>query len=173
MPKLSGIDALKEIKDISPGIPVLLITAYAELETAIEAVTLGAEDYIQKPIDAEKLKMTIANLLELNSLKRENELLKERLGRTFKTSKIIGNSSKMQELYHTVAMIAPTDATVLILGESGTGKELIADLIHENGARADGAFIKVNCTALPDTLLESELFGYERGAFTGAHQRKQ
>ncbi|MBM3234758.1 sigma-54-dependent Fis family transcriptional regulator [Candidatus Poribacteria bacterium] len=173
MPKQSGIDALKEIKEISPGIPVLLITAYAELDTAIEAVKLGAKDYIQKPIDIEKLKVTIANLLELNTLKKENELLKERLGRTFSTSKIIGNSPKMQELYHNVAMIAPTDATVLIQGESGTGKELIADLIHENSTRANNPFIKVNCTALPDTLLESELFGYERGAFTGAYQRKQ
>ena len=173
MPQKSGIDALKEIKEISPGIPVLLITAYAELKTAIEAVKLGAEDYIQKPIDVEKLKVTIANLLELNALKQENELLKERLGRTFKPSNIIGNSPKMQALFQMVAMIAPTDSTVLIQGESGTGKELIADLIHENSMRAEGPFVKVNCTALPDTLLESELFGYERGAFTGAEKRKQ
>ena len=173
MPKQSGIDALKEIKEISPAIPVLLITAYAELESAIEAVKLGAKDYIQKPIDVEKLKVTIMNLLELNSLRQENELLKERLGREFSTSKIIGSSPKMQELYHMVAMIAPTDSTVLIQGESGTGKELIADLVHENSTRANGPLVKVNCTALPDTLLESELFGYERGAFTGANQRKQ
>ncbi|HIE26687.1 TPA: sigma-54-dependent Fis family transcriptional regulator [Candidatus Poribacteria bacterium] len=173
MPQKSGIEALKEIKEISPSIPVLLITAYAELQTAIEAVKLGAEDYIQKPIDAEKLKVTVANLLTLNALKQENELLKERLGRTFSPSEIIGKSPKMQELYRNVAMIAPTDATVLIQGESGTGKELIADLIHQNSGRTDGAFVKVNCTVLPDTLLESELFGYERGAFTGAYQRKQ
>lgn len=173
MPKLSGIEALKEIKAISPSIPVLLITAFAELQTAIEAVKLGAEDYIQKPIDAAKLKVTIANLLELNALKQENELLKERLGRIFSPSEIIGKSPKMQELYRNIAMIAPTDATVLIQGESGTGKELIADLIHENSTRANAPLIKVNCTALPDTLLESELFGYERGAFTGAYQRKQ
>lgn len=168
MARMSGIDALKEIKKISPGIPVLIMTAYASVETAVDALKSGAYDYITKPLDTEKLKRIIASELEHSDLKQEVAVLKERLGDRFDLSNIIGKSRKMKEVFEILAMAAPSDATVLIKGESGTGKELIANAIHQNSPRAGNPFIKVNCAALPEPLLESELFGHERGAFTGA-----
>jgi len=168
MVHMGGIDALKEIKRISPGIPVLMMTAFASIETAVEAVRFGAYDYVTKPLDMEKLKRNIASELEHSDLKQEVTVLRERLGHRFDLSNIIGKSKKMQEVFEMLAMAAPSDATVLIQGESGTGKELIANAIHHNSARTGNPFIKVNCAALPESLLESELFGHERGAFTGA-----
>lgn len=165
MSNISGIDALKEIKQISPGIPVLIMTAYASVETAVEALKSGAYDYITKPIDIDKLKKSIADELASSNLKLKLALPSEY---GFDLSNIIGKSAKMREVFETLMLAAPSDATVLILGESGTGKELIADSIHQNSHRANKPFIKVNCAALPDTLLESELFGHERGAFTSA-----
>jgi two-component system response regulator HydG len=168
MAHMSGIDALKEIKRFSPRIPVLIMTAYASVETAVEALKSGAYDYVTKPLDIEKLKRSIAGELEHSDLRQELAVLRERLSDRFDLSNIIGKSRKMREVFEILAMAAPSDAMVLIRGESGTGKELIANAIHQNSPRASNPFIKVNCAALPESLLESELFGHERGAFTSA-----
>jgi two-component system response regulator HydG len=173
MPKVGGIEALKEIKELSPGIPIVIMTAYGSVDTAVEALKSGAYDYLTKPLDIEELKILVSKALRHRQLEQENVYLKERLSDRFDFTNIIGRSAKMGELFETVALVAPSDATVLIVGESGTGKELIANAIHQNSPRRDRPFIKVNCAALPETLLESELFGHEKGAFTGALARKQ
>ena len=173
MSKVGGIEALKKIKKISPGIPIIIMTAYASVSTAVDALKSGAYDYLTKPLDIEELKILIEKALHHRKLEQENVYLKERLGDRFDFSNIIGRSTAMQDLFETIALVAPSEATVLIAGESGTGKELIANAIHHNSPRKDRAFIKVNCAALPETLLESELFGHEKGAFTGALARKQ
>jgi len=173
MKTMGGIEALTEIRKISPLVPVLIMTAYASVKTAVEALKAGACDYLTKPLDIEELKVLIEKALELYHLRAENIALKERLGDRFDFSKIIGQGRKMKELFDTLSLVAPTDATVLILGESGTGKELVANAIHHNSLRKNQPFIKVSCAALPETLLESELFGHERGAFTGAIARRE
>lgn len=173
MSRVSGIEALKKIKELSPGIPVIIMTAYASVSTAVDALKSGAYDYLTKPLDIEELKILVSKALRQRQLEQENVYLRERLGDRFDFSNIIGRSSAMRDLFETVALVAPTEATVLIVGESGTGKELIANAIHQNSPRTDRPFIKVNCAALPETLLESELFGHEKGAFTGALARKQ
>jgi two-component system, NtrC family, response regulator HydG len=172
MNQMDGIDALKEIKKISPGIPVIIITAYASVEKAVEALQAGAHDYLTKPLDVEELQIKTSQSLEFWRLKEENILQKRRIENLFDASRIIGRSPKMKEVMETVAMVAPTEASVLILGESGTGKELIANALHQGSGRSEKRFIKVNCAALPETLLESELFGHEKGAFTGAVNRR-
>ncbi len=172
MSQLDGIEALKQIKKISPGIPVIIITAYASVETAIEALQSGAHDYLTKPLDIDELRIKVQQTLEFWRLKEENILQKRRIENLFDASRIIGRSPKMRQVLETVAMVAPTEASVLILGESGTGKELIANALHQGSSRSERRFIKINCAALPETLLESELFGHERGAFTGAVGRK-
>jgi two-component system, NtrC family, response regulator HydG len=173
MPTMGGIEALKRIKHLSPGIPIILMTAYATVDTAVKALKSGAFDYLIKPLDIDEIKLLVKRALQHTQLEKENVYLKERLNDRFKLDNIIGQSQAMGELLETIAQIAPTDATVLITGESGTGKELIANTLHMNSSRADLPMIKVNCAALPDTLLESELFGHEKGAFTGAVKRKQ
>ncbi|MBM4332940.1 MAG: sigma-54-dependent Fis family transcriptional regulator [Deltaproteobacteria bacterium] len=173
MTTMDGIEALTEIRKISPLIPVLIMTAYASVKTAVEALKAGAFDYLTKPLDIEELKILIEKALELYHLREENLTLKERLGVRFDFSKIIGKSRKMQELFDTLSLVAPTDATVLLLGESGTGKELVANSIHHNSQRGNQPFIKISCAALPETLLESELFGHEKGSFTGAIARRE
>jgi two-component system response regulator HydG len=173
MSRVSGIEALKKIKELSPGIPVIIMTAYASVSTAVDALKSGAYDYLTKPLDIEELKILIAKALRQRQLEQENVYLRERLGDRFDFSNIIGRGSAMRDLFETIALVAPTEATVLIVGESGTGKELIANAIHQNSPRKDRPFIKVNCAALPETLLESELFGHEKGAFTGALARKR
>jgi two-component system response regulator HydG len=173
MSRVSGIEALKKIKELSPGIPVIIMTAYASVSTAVDALKSGAYDYLTKPLDIEELKILVSKALRQRQLEQENVYLRERLGDRFDFSNIIGRSSAMRDLFETIALVAPTEATVLIAGESGTGKELIANAIHQNSPRTDRPFIKVNCAALPETLLESELFGHEKGAFTGALARKQ
>jgi two-component system response regulator HydG len=173
MPKVGGIDALKKIKTISPGIPIIIMTAYASIGSAVEALKSGAHDYLTKPLDIEELKILVAKALRIHQLEMENIFLKERLNNRFDFSNIIGDSPAMKKLFDTMALVAPSEATVLIVGESGTGKELIANAIHQSSPRKDMPFIKVNCAALPETLLESELFGHEKGAFTGAIARKQ
>jgi two-component system response regulator HydG len=150
-----------------------MMTAYASVKTAVEALRAGAFDYLTKPLDIEELKILVEKALEHYHLREENLTLKERLGDRFDFSKIIGKSTKMKELFELLSQVAPTDATVLILGESGTGKELVANALHHNSARSGAPFIKVACAALPETLLESELFGHERGAFTGAVARRE
>ncbi len=173
MTYMDGIEALTEIRKISPLVPVLIMTAYASVKTAVEALKAGAFDYLTKPLDIEELKILIEKALEHYHLRAENLVLKERLGDRFDFSRIIGRSPKMKSLLDTLAMVAPSDATVLIMGESGTGKEVVANAIHHNSPRAGQPFIKVSCAALPETLLESELFGHKKGAFTGAVYRRE
>ena len=173
MTNMDGIEALTEIRKISPLVPVLIMTAYASVKTAVEALKAGAFDYLTKPLDIEELKVLIDKALEHYHLRTEIMVLKERLGDRFDFSRIIGRSAGMKALMETLAMVAPTDATVLIMGESGTGKEVVANAIHHNSPRAGQPFIKVSCVALPETLLESELFGHEKGAFTGAVARRE
>jgi len=173
MNRMSGIEAMKQIKEISPGIPIIIMTAYASVDTAVDALKSGAFDYLTKPLDIEELRILINKAIYHRQLEQENRFLKERIGKHFDFSNIIGQSEAMKQLFDTISLAAPTGATVLILGESGTGKELIANAIHENSTRRDKPFIKVNCAALPETLLESELFGHEKGAFTGANSRKK
>jgi len=173
MIKVSGLVALVEIKKINPAIPIIIMTAFSSVDTAVQALKNGAYDYLTKPFDFEKLKITIKRSLEHTQLKKENYQLKETLGKNFDCNNIIGKNEKMQKLINTISQVAKTDATVLINGESGTGKELIAGAIHYNSLRNKGPFIKINCAAITETLLESELFGHEKGAFTGANHRKQ
>ncbi|MBU2627489.1 MAG: sigma-54 dependent transcriptional regulator, partial [Proteobacteria bacterium] len=173
MIKVSGLVALVEIKKINPAIPVIIMTAFSSVDTAVEALKTGAYDYLTKPFDFDKLRITIQRSLEHTKLKKENFQLKETLGKNFDCNNIIGKHEKMQKLIQTISQVAKTDATVLINGESGTGKELIAGAIHYNSLRSQGPFIKINCAAITETLLESELFGHEKGSFTGASRNKE
>jgi two-component system response regulator HydG len=173
MLKVSGIEALEEVKIINPAIPVIIMTAYASVETAVDALKKGAYDYLTKPLDFDELKIAINRATEHNRLKKENEYLKERLGQEFDSQNMIGRSPLMVKLLETVAQVAATEATVLITGKSGTGKEMIANAIHYNSQRKDAPFIKINCAALTESLLESELFGHEKGAFTGADKKRE
>lgn len=173
MATMSGIEALKHIKTYNPAIPILIMTAYSSVETAVEALKSGAYDYLTKPLDFEALKLSIERALEHSGLKVENQKLKEKLGTDFDIKNIIGKSLAMKDLIDMVAMVAPSEATVLITGDSGTGKELIAKAIHSNSNRKDQSMIVVNCAAISETLLESELFGHEKGAFTGANKRHE
>jgi two-component system response regulator HydG len=173
MVKVSGLEALEKIKSYNPAIPVIIMTAYSSVETAVEALKQGAHDYLTKPLDFDKLRLTLERAMEHIRLKEENRMLRESLGRQFDSQNIIGKSPAMIRLLETVAQVAPSEATVLISGESGTGKELIAGAIHFNSLRKDGPFVKINCAAITETLLESELFGHEKGAFTGADRRKE
>jgi two-component system response regulator HydG len=173
MIKVSGLQALTEIKALNPAIPVIIMTAFSSVETAVEALKTGAYDYLTKPLDFDELRLTMERAMEHTSLKEENRLLRESLGSQFDLRNIIGRSQAMVRLLETVAQVAPTEATVLITGESGTGKEMIAGAIHFNSLRKDFPFVKINCAAITETLLESELFGHEKGAFTGAYRRKE
>ena len=173
MIKMDGLEAQKRISQISPNIPVIMMTAFGSVDTAVEAMKAGAADYITKPVDIDMLKISIEKALSNQQLKEENIRLKDRLESNFRFSDIIGKSSPMKQLYETLSLVAPSDASVLISGESGTGKELIANAIHHNSPRKKKPFIKVNCAALPEALLESELFGHEKGAFTGAVAKKK
>ena len=173
MLNVSGIEALEQIKIINPAIPVIIMTAYASVETAVNALKKGAYDYLTKPLDFDELKIAIARATEHTSLKKENEYLKGRLGERFDRQNIIGQGAAMVKLLDTVSQVASTEATILITGESGTGKEMIANAIHYNSQRVEAPFIKINCAALTETLLESELFGHEKGAFTGADRKRE
>jgi two-component system, NtrC family, response regulator AtoC len=168
LPGVSGIDILKQVKMDFPYINVIVITGQASAETAVEAMKEGAFDYITKPFNFEKLKVQVAKAIEKSRLVAENLYLRQQLRGKYKFDKIIGNSSSMQQVFARMERIVHTDSTILILGESGTGKELVAKAIHYNGARKDKPFIAINCGAIPGELLESELFGHMRGAFTGA-----
>ncbi|MBW1691678.1 MAG: sigma-54-dependent Fis family transcriptional regulator [Deltaproteobacteria bacterium] len=173
MIKVSGLEALVEIKAFNPSIPVIIMTAYSSVESAVQALKNGAYDYLTKPLDFDELRLTMERAMEHRQLREENRQLRETLGTHFDTQNIIGRSHAMMRLMETVAQVAPTEATVLIIGESGTGKEMIAGAIHFNSPRKDGPFVKINCAAITETLLESELFGHEKGAFTGAYRRKE
>ncbi len=173
MIRLSGLEALEEIRRYNPAVPVIIMTAYSSVESAVDALKKGAYDYLTKPLDFDELKLAMERAMDHRKLREENRLLRQTLGEQFDSENIIGRSASMIKLLETVAQVAPTEATVLITGESGTGKELIASAIHFNSMRKEGPFIKVNCAAITETLLESELFGHEKGAFTGAYRRKE
>ena len=168
MPGMSGMELLEETKKVKPEVPVIMMTAYGTIEMAVEAMKKQAYDYITKPFQNEELKLTIRKALENYRLIKQNRLLSEALSDRYKYGNIIGKSSSMLKIYDLVDKVARSKASVLITGPSGTGKELIAKAIHYNSPRKDRPFISVNCGALTETLLESELFGHEKGAFTGA-----
>jgi two-component system NtrC family response regulator len=172
MPELDGLQTLREIRRNHPELPVVMMTAYGTVETAVLSMKEGAIDYLTKPIDLDELLLILQKVIERTHLIRENSALKARLRERYTFEKIIYGSPKMEEVMGLVARVAPSQATVLIRGESGTGKELIANAIHYGSPRSGKPFVKVNCSALPETLLESELFGHEKGAFTGAAQRR-
>jgi two-component system response regulator HydG len=173
MVKVSGLQALAEIKSFNPAIPIIIMTAYSSVETAVEALKNGAYDYLTKPLDFDELRLAMERAMDHKELREENRLLRETLGSHFDRRHIIGQSRAMVRILETVAQVAPSEATVLITGESGTGKEMIAGAIHFNSPRKNGPFVKINCAAITETLLESELFGHEKGAFTGAHRQKE
>ena len=173
MAKMSGIEALEQIKTYNPAIPVIIMTAYSSVDSAVVALKNGAYDYLVKPLDFEVLKLTIERACEHAGLKAENKRLKKRLNADLEIDNIIGKSPAMKELISMLDMVAPSEATVLITGESGTGKELIARSIHYNSPRKTHPMVTVNCAAITETLLESELFGHEKGAFTGADKRRE
>jgi len=173
MIKVSGLEALNQIKTFNPAMPIIIMTAYASVETAVEALKNGAYDYLTKPLDFDELRLAMERAVDHRQLREENRLLRESLGTHFDRRNIIGRSKAMDKVLKTVAQVAPSEATVLITGESGTGKEMIAGAIHFNSSRKTGPFVKINCAAIMETLLESELFGHEKGAFTGAHRKKE
>ncbi len=173
MPGMDGIELLKRAKKISPGIEVILITAYASIPTAIAAMKEGAYDYIEKPFSPERLEILIGKLVEHQRLVEENISLHQKLEQRYRFEDIITKSRKMQQLIELIKVVAKSNATVLITGESGTGKELVARALHSQSYRKDKPFVPVSCAALPESLLESELFGHEKGAFTGAHAQRK
>jgi two-component system, NtrC family, response regulator AtoC len=172
-PHLDGLDVLKAYKSIQPESEVILITAFGSMETAIEAVKAGAFDYISKPFKIDEVLLQVSRALENRSLVRENRNLKRQLGNQVQLSSLVGRSPGMLEIYKKIAMVSESRSTVLIYGESGTGKELVAKAIHHNGPRASQRFFAVNCGALAESLLETELFGHVRGSFTGAVENKR
>jgi two-component system, NtrC family, response regulator len=168
MPGMDGLELLARIKEIRPHTMVLLMTAYGTVKTAVKAMKMGAEDYLGKPIDVEELEVVLKKVLEKKSLLEETKVLRERLADKYDFDNLVGQSPEILSVFKTVRQVAPSSSSVLLLGESGTGKELFAQAIHENSPRRGKPFIKVACAALPETLLESELFGHEKGSFTGA-----
>jgi two-component system response regulator AtoC len=172
MQKLGGFDVLRECRELPNPPTVIMITGYGSVETAVEAMKLGAYDYITKPFKIDELQLTIQRALDFNAAVRENTYLKKELKERYRFENIIGTSSSMQQIYNLIAKVADTDSTILIQGESGTGKELVARALHFNSSRQHHPFVAINCSALPENLLESELFGHRKGAFTGAVQDK-
>jgi DNA-binding NtrC family response regulator len=168
LPGMNGLEFLHEGKRLNAALPFIVMTAYGSVETAVDAMKAGASDYVLKPFTMAEMKLVINKELDVQQVRDENRRLKEALGKRYHFQNIVGRSKKMQEVLALVERVAPTHSTVLIGGESGVGKDLIARAIHQNSRRAAGPFIKINSTAIPDTLFESELFGFERGAFTGA-----
>ena len=173
MTKLDGIEALRQIHAYNPAIPVVIMTAYSSVDAAVEAIKIGAHDYLTKPLDFDRLKLTMDHALDHRQVQENKKTSRNHAGPAMDAGGIIGSSEPMRELMEMVSYVAPTEATVLISGESGTGKELIAAALHHNSTRKNGPFIKVNCAALVENLLESELFGHEKGAFTGADRRRE
>ncbi len=170
MEPMDGLEALRKIHSINPSIPVVMMTAYSSIDSAVEAIKLGAHDYLTKPIDFERLRQTLEVAMGHRQQPDKAELSEKPFG---EDGRIIGSSTPMQILWEMVVQVAPTEATVLVTGDSGTGKELVASALHYKSHRRKGPFIKVNCAALSETLLESELFGHEKGAFTGADRRRE
>lgn len=174
MARMDGMEAFSRIHDLKPALPVVIMTAYSSVDDAVEAMRHGAHDYLTKPLDFDRLRLTLNRALDHHQVEEKRQQLQVEKDTTQPLkSSIIGNSLPIQELLEMISYVAATEATVLITGESGTGKELVAAELHTNSDRRDGPFVKVNCAALADTLLESELFGHEKGAFTGADRRRE
>jgi DNA-binding NtrC family response regulator len=172
MPVMDGMTLLKRIKEDYPDLSVILLTAQATIDTAVEAIKIGAYDYLEKPVDPARLRILLDKCLERDKTLKEVQLLKRQLKQYGSFGEMAGNSPQMLEVYRLVELVAPSTASVLITGESGTGKELVARNIHLRSKRKDGPFIAINCSAIPETLMESEIFGHEKGAFTGALERR-
>src|SRR3990172_3943137 len=173
MPELDGIEALSRVKATSPKTSVLIMTAFGSSNAAIRAMELGAFDYVTKPFELDKINYTVSKVFEYQDLAAEVEVLRGEISTLVQTERIVGNSPAMQEVYKTVGKAAKSDATVLVTGESGTGKELVAEALRYNSNRRAGPLVKVSCAALPETLLEAELFGHEKGSFTGAMTQRR
>jgi DNA-binding NtrC family response regulator len=172
LPGMSGLDFLQAVKRVDASIPIVVMTAYGSVETAVDAMKAGASDYVLKPFSLAEMSVVIRKELDARHLREENRSLREALGQRYSYRNIVARSAKMQEVLAVVERVAPTNSTVLLGGESGVGKDLIARAIHEHSRRAPGPFLKIQCSAIPENLLESELFGYEKGAFTGATSSK-
>ncbi|HLJ27377.1 MAG TPA: sigma-54 dependent transcriptional regulator [Candidatus Angelobacter sp.] len=172
LPGMNGLEFLQEAKRWNASVPVVVMTAYGSVETAVEAMKAGASDYVLKPFSMAEMRLVISKELDVQRVREENRTLREALGKRYQYQNIIARSTRMQEVLAIVERVAATSSTVLLGGESGVGKDLIARAIHQNSRRAAGPFIKINSTAIPDNLFESELFGYEKGAFTGASTSK-
>ena len=172
LPGMNGLEFLQAIKRANAAVPVVVMTAYGSVESAVEAMKLGASDYLLKPFSLAEMVLVVRKELDARNLREENRDLREALGRRYEYSNVIAGSQKMQEVLALVERVAPTNSTVLLGGESGVGKDLIARAIHEHSSRSSGPFLKINSTAIPENLLESELFGYEKGAFSGAMSAK-
>lgn len=172
MPGMDGYELLRHVRSLRPDLPFLLVTAYADVEDAVAALQEGADDYLTKPVKVQELRQRVQLHLDRRVLSDENRRLRQRLDKSFGFEGIVGHSQAMENLLEKLRLVAPTRSTVLIVGESGTGKELVANALHQNSPRAGGPFVAVNCGAIPGEILESELFGHEKGAFTGAHQRR-
>jgi DNA-binding NtrC family response regulator len=168
LPGMNGLEFLQAIKRVNAALPVVMMTAYGSVESAVEAMKMGASDYVLKPFSLEEMTLVVRKELDTHNLREENRSLREALGQRYQYKNIIAKSDKMQAVLAMVERVAPTNATVLLGGESGVGKDLVARAIHENSNRKSGPFVKINSTAIPENLLESELFGYEKGAFSGA-----
>src|SRR5215470_13386342 len=172
LPGMNGLEFLQAIKQQNAALPVVVMTAFGSVETAVEAMKSGASDYVLKPFSLAEMRMVVHKELDVRNLREENRSLREALGKRYAHPNVVARSAKMQDVLATVERVAPTNSTVLLGGESGVGKDLIARAIHEKSRRASGPFVKINSTAIPENLLESELFGYEKGAFTGATTSK-
>jgi len=172
MPRMTGLELLTHIKDRTPETVVLMVTAFSSTDEAVEAMKQGAYDYITKPFKNEEIRLIVKNALERRDLRRENLALKEALGQRFSFDGLIGKSKSMQDVFSMIRKVASSPVKILVTGESGTGKELVARAIHYNSDRRDGPFVPINCGAIPENLLESELFGHEKGSFTGAIRQK-
>jgi DNA-binding NtrC family response regulator len=172
LPGMDGLELLAQIRRQNMQAPVIVMTAYGTVEAAVEAMKAGATDFLMKPFSLDHLTAVIHKALEMRALRDENRQLRQELFRRYQYGNIVGRSPAMQEIFATIERVAPTRATVLLAGESGVGKDLIARAIHLHSPRKDRPFVKINCTAIPENLMESELFGYEKGAFTGAQQSK-
>ncbi len=170
MPNMDGIEVLEKLEDASPDVPVIMISGHGSVETAVEALKKGAYDFIEKPLELNRLLVTIRNALEKKDLVVETKKLKRRVSKTYD---MIGESESIAKIKEMIDRVAPTDARVLITGKNGTGKELVARWVHEKSPRAGHPFIEVNCAAIPSELIESELFGHEKGAFTSAHKQRK
>ncbi len=172
LPGMDGLEFVTELHARGIGAPVIVMTAHGSVEAAVQAMKLGAADFLQKPFSLDHLTTVVGKVMALQSLRTENQRLREELDQRYQFDNIVGRSANMREIFHTIERVAPTRATVLLAGESGVGKDMIARAIHHHSPRKNHPFVKINCTALPENLMESELFGYEKGAFTGANTSK-